>query len=145
MGHPPGTLKPGAGEAAPGITVRLVAYDATTLDEHLPFHDQVHVYLRDLYDHTVQVMETIESYRDLNAGMLETYLSMVSNRMNEVMKTLTVIATLFIPLTFVVGVYGMNFQNMPELHWRWGYPALWVLMILVTGIMLRYFRRRKWF
>jgi len=114
-------------------------------DEDLPFHDQMRLYLRDLYDHTVQVMETIESYRDLNAGMLETYLSMVSNRMNEVMKTLTVIATLFIPLTFVVGLYGMNFEYMPELHWRWGYPALWALMVLVAIAMLRYFKRKRWF
>lgn len=114
-------------------------------DEDLPFHDQLHVYLRDLHDHTVQVMETIESYRDLNAGMLETYLSIVSNRMNEVMKTLTVIATLFIPLTFVAGVYGMNFEHMPELHWRWAYPALWVFMIGVTIAMLMYFRRKGWF
>lgn len=87
-------------------------------DEDLPFQHHLHLYLRDLYDHTVQVIETIESYRELNAGMLETYLSTVSQRTNEVMRTLTVIATLFIPLTFVVGVYGMNFDHMPELHWR---------------------------
>ena len=114
-------------------------------DEDMPFNDQMHVYFRDLYDHTVQVMETIESYRDLNGGMLETYLSMVSNRMNEVMKTLTVIATLFIPLTFVVGVYGMNFEHMPELHWRWGYPAIWAFMIFVSAMMLLYFNRKRWF
>ena len=114
-------------------------------DEDLPFHDQLHMYLRDLYDHTVQVMETIESYRDLNAGMLETYFSMVSNRMNDVMKTLTVIATLFIPLTFVVGVYGMNFEFMPELHWRWAYPALWAFMLGVVIVMLMYFKRKRWF
>ncbi len=113
-------------------------------DEDLPFHDKLHVYLRDLYDHTVQVIETTESYRDLNAGMLETYLSMVSNRMNEVMKTLTIIATLFIPLTFVVGVYGMNFDHMPELHLRWGYPALWGFMVLVSIAMFRYFKRKRW-
>ena len=90
-------------------------------------------------------METIESYRDLNAGMLETYFSMVSNRMNDVMKTLTVIATLFIPLTFVVGVYGMNFEFMPELHWRWAYPALWAFMLGVVIVMLMYFKRKRWF
>lgn len=121
------------------------AINAMLRDEDLPFHDQLHVYLRDLYDHTVQVMETIESYRDLNAGMLETYLSMVSNRMNEVMKTLTVIATLFIPLTFVAGVYGMNFEHMPELHWRWAYPALWAFMVIVAIAMLMYFKRKRWF
>lgn len=114
-------------------------------DEDLPFHDQLHVYLRDLYDHTVQVMETIDSYRDLNSGMLETYLSMVNNRMNEAMKTLTVIATLFIPLTFVAGVYGMNFEHMPELHFRWAYPALWAFMVGVATVMLMYFKRKKWF
>ncbi len=114
-------------------------------DEDLPFRDQLHVYLRDLYDHTVQVNETIESYRELNSAMLETYLSAVNNRMNEVMKTLTVIATLFIPLTFLVGVYGMNFDHMPELHWRWSYLAIWGLMITVTLVMLRYFRTRGWF
>lgn len=114
-------------------------------DEDLPFRGQLHVYLRDLYDHTVHVIETIESYRELNSAMLETYLSAVNNRMNEVMKTLTVIATLFIPLTFLVGVYGMNFDHMPELHWRWSYLAIWGLMIAVTLLMLRHFRKRGWF
>lgn len=113
-------------------------------DEDLPFHDEIHMYIRDLYDHTVQVMETIEAYRDINAGMLEAYLSIVSNRMNEVMKTLTIIATLFIPLTFVAGVYGMNFEHMPELHWRWAYPALWGFMGAIAVVMLIYFKRKRW-
>ena len=82
------------------------------------------VYLRDLYDHAVQVLDTVETYRDILAGMLDIYLSSVSNRMNEVMKVLTVIATIFIPLTFIAGIYGMNFEHMPELKWRYGYLLL---------------------
>lgn len=113
-------------------------------DEALPFTDGLHVYLRDLYDHTVHVVETVESYRDLNAGMLDTYLSSMNNRMNEVMKTLTVIATLFMPLTFITGIYGMNFEYMPELHLRWAYPALWLSFLTITGSMLIHFRRRGW-
>ena len=102
------------------------------------------IFLRDVHDHTIRVIETIESLRDLAGGMVDTYLSTVSNRMNEVMKVLTVIATLFIPLTFIVGVYGMNFAYLPEKDWRWGYPAVWAVMIAVVLVMLGYFRRRKW-
>ncbi len=101
-------------------------------------------YLRDLHDHTVQVIDTTETLRDLLGGMLETYLSSVSNRMNEVMKVLTIIATIFIPLTFIAGVYGMNFKDMPELGWHWAYPAVWLLMLLVAAGMVIYFRRRRW-
>jgi magnesium transporter len=102
-------------------------------------------YLADVYDHTIQVIETTEIYRDTLSGLLDLYLSSVSNRMNEVMKVLTIIATLFIPLTFIVGVYGMNFEFMPELKWPWGYPAIWLLMIGSVALMLRYFRRNGWF
>jgi len=102
------------------------------------------VYLRDVYDHTIQIIDTIESLRDIVSGMLDTYLSSISNRMNAVMKVLTIIATLFIPLTFVAGIYGMNFENMPELKWRYGYAAVWVVMLLVSVLMLVYFRRKKW-
>lgn len=102
------------------------------------------VYLRDLYDHIIQVVDVVETYRDTISGMLDIYLSSVSNRMNEVMKVLTIIATIFIPLTFLVGVYGMNFDYMPELQWPWAYPALWTVMIGVAGGMLVYFRRRRW-
>jgi len=102
------------------------------------------VYLRDAYDHTIQVLDTIESYRDMVSGMLDTYLSSMSNRLNEIMKVLTIIATIFIPLTFLAGVYGMNFRYMPELTWRWGYPLLWLLMALLGLGMLAYFRRRRW-
>jgi magnesium transporter len=102
------------------------------------------VYLRDLYDHTVQVIDTIEASRDMLAGMLDVYLSSISNRMNEIMKFLTIIGTIFIPLTFIAGVYGMNFQNMPELHWRWGYFGALGLMLLVSLFLLVYFRRKNW-
>jgi magnesium transporter len=102
------------------------------------------VYLRDVYDHTVQIIDTIESFRDIVSGMLDTYLSSISNRMNAVMKVLTIIATLFIPLTFVAGIYGMNFEHMPELKWRYGYAAVWAVMLVVAAGMLVYFRRKKW-
>jgi magnesium transporter len=102
------------------------------------------IYLRDVYDHTIQIIDTIESSRDMVSGMLDIYLSSLSNKMNAVMKVLTIIATLFIPLTFVAGIYGMNFKYMPELEWRWAYPILWLVMIAVAVIMLFYFRRKKW-
>ena len=95
--------------------------------------------------HTLQVIDTVETYRDLLTSLLEVYLSSVSNRMNEVMKVLTIIATIFIPLTFIVGVYGMNFAYMPELRWRWGYATVWGVIILVTVGLIAYFRRKGWF
>jgi magnesium transporter len=102
------------------------------------------VYLRDVYDHTIQVIDTIETYRDMLSGMLDIYLSSISNRMNEVMKVLTVIATIFIPLTFLVGVYGMNFKYMPELEKQWSYPVLWVVMGIIALVMVAHFKRKKW-
>ncbi len=108
------------------------------------------VYLRDVYDHTIQIIDNIESFRDMLSGMVDLYLSSVSNKMNEVMKVLTVIATIFIPLTFVTGLYGMNFNthaspfSMPELNWYWGYPALWVVMIVVSLSLFLYFRKKMW-
>jgi magnesium transporter len=102
------------------------------------------IYLRDIYDHTIQVIDTIETFRDVLSGMLDIYLSSISNRMNEVMKVLTIIATIFIPLTFIAGVYGMNFKYMPELEEPWGYPAVWSVMIIIGISMLFYFRRKKW-
>jgi len=102
------------------------------------------IYFRDVYDHAVQVIDTIETYRDMLSGMLDIYLSSISNRMNEVMKVLTVIATVFMPLTFLAGIYGMNFKYMPELEWRWGYIALWGLMVVIAVFMLILFRRKKW-
>jgi magnesium transporter len=102
------------------------------------------IYLRDVYDHTIQVIDTVETFRDMVSGMLDIYLSSVSNRMNEVMKVLTIIATIFIPLTLIAGIYGMNFQYMPELGWRWGYPMVWLVMLVVGALMLVYFRRKRW-
>ena len=102
------------------------------------------VYMRDVYDHTIQVMDAVETFRDMLSGMLDIYLSSLSNRMNEVMKVLTVISTIFIPLTFVVGLYGMNFRHMPELEQTWGYPAILILMFAVALLMVVFFRRRKW-
>ncbi|MFH1502295.1 MAG: magnesium/cobalt transporter CorA [Candidatus Eisenbacteria bacterium] len=107
-------------------------------------HEETDVYLRDVYDHTIQVIETLESYRDMVSGMFDTYLSSLSNRMNEVMKVLTMIATIFIPITFIAGVYGMNFQHMPELHKPWAYPAVLLLMLAVGVWMVAYFKRKRW-
>lgn len=107
-------------------------------------HDELQIYLRDLYDHTIQVIDTVESLRDMLSGMLDIYLSGISNRMNEVMKVLTIIATIFIPLTFLAGVYGMNFENMPELGWAWAYPMLLIAMAAIGIIMVIYFKRRRW-
>lgn len=102
------------------------------------------VYLRDVYDHTIRVIDMVETCRDILSSMHDTYLSSVSNRMNEVMKVLTIIATIFIPLTFVVGVYGMNFKFMPELQWHWGYFGIWAFMIALSVGMIVYFRKRRW-
>ena len=93
---------------------------------------------------TIQVIDTVETLRDMLQGMLDTYLSSISYRMNEVMKVLTIISTVFIPLTFIVGIYGMNFDYFPELHWWWAYPALWVIMIGIAAFMIAFFKRRKW-
>ncbi len=106
--------------------------------------DTTRLYLRDVYDHTIQIIDAIESFRDMVSGMLDIYLSSLSNRMNAVMKVLTIIATIFIPLTFVAGIYGMNFEHMPELTWRYGYAVVWVVMLVIAASMLIYFRRKKW-
>jgi len=102
------------------------------------------IYLRDVYDHTIQIIDTVESYRDMLSGMLDVYLSIISNKMNEVMKVLTIFAAIFIPLTFVAGVYGMNFGFMPELGWRWGYFVVLLVMAAIGATMLFYFRRKRW-
>ncbi|HVP77131.1 MAG TPA: magnesium/cobalt transporter CorA [Thermodesulfobacteriota bacterium] len=102
------------------------------------------IYLRDVYDHVVQIMDTVEVYREMLSGMLDIYLSSVSNRLNSVMKVLTIIATIFMPLTFIAGIYGMNFKYMPELEWRWGYPAVWLMVVLIGISMLIYFKKKKW-
>ena len=102
------------------------------------------IYLRDLYDHTVQIIDTVETSREMLSGMLDIYLSSEANRTNEVMKVLTVYATIFMPLTFIVGLYGMNFKYMPELEWHWGYYTVLVFMAAISGGMMLYFRRKKW-
>jgi magnesium transporter len=106
--------------------------------------ESTQLYLRDVYDHTIQVIDTIETFRDMVSGMLDIYLSSISNKMNEIMKVLTIIATLFIPLTFLAGVYGMNFQYMPELKSRWGYPVILLVMVTALVSMLVYFRKKRW-
>jgi magnesium transporter len=103
-----------------------------------------HLFLRDLYDHTIRVIDTVETFRDLLSGMMDIYLSSVSNRMNEIMKVLTIITTIFIPLSFIAGIYGMNFDNIPELHGHYSYPILWIVMISIAVGMVFYFKRKKW-
>lgn len=119
-------------------------------DEHGFIQDETRVYLRDCADHALRILDLLESYREWSADLTDFALSVMSNRMNDVMRVLTTIATVFIPLTFIAGIYGMNFDpdasslNMPELRWRWGYPAVWTVM-LVTGVaLLWWFRRRGW-
>lgn len=108
--------------------------------------EKTRIYLRDVYDHTIQVIDTIESYRDMIVGMLDTYLSSTSNKLNEVMKVLTIISTLFIPLTFLAGVYGMNFHSFPELGKEWMYPwGFWSITLVVVIVMIIYFKKKKWF
>jgi magnesium transporter len=119
-------------------------FNSLLRDESPIFSQGTRVYLRDAYDHAVQVIDNTETMRDLTAGLLDMYLSSVSNRMNETMKVLTLIATMFIPLTFLVGVYGMNFDYMPELHWAWAYPVLWIAMVAVAATMFIWFRRKSW-
>jgi magnesium transporter len=114
------------------------------------FSEETHVYLRDCYDHSVQIIDMLETYRETASGLLDVYLSSLSNRMNGIMKVLTMIATIFMPLSFIAGVYGMNFNpakspwNMPELEWYWGYPYALGLMFLVVAGMLIFFRRKGW-
>ncbi|MDX1764691.1 MAG: magnesium/cobalt transporter CorA [bacterium] len=113
-------------------------------DESSLVTETTRLFLRDVYDHTIQSIDTVETFRDMLSGMLDLYLSSISNKMNEVMKVLTIIATLFIPITFVVGIYGMNFENMPELKWPFGYAAVWILMVAIAISLLIYFKRKKW-
>lgn len=112
--------------------------EATLIQEHTK------IYFRDVYDHTIQVIDTIESFRDMISGILDIYLSSVSNHMNEVMKVLTIFAAIFIPLTFIAGIYGMNFSFMPELSWHWGYPIVLTVMTLIAFFLLFYFKRKRW-
>jgi magnesium transporter len=113
-------------------------------EPHECLSDVTRTYLRDVYEHAVQVIDIVETYRELATGLTETYMTAMSNRMNEIVKVLTIIGTIFIPLTFLAGVYGMNFHYLPELEWRWSYPVFWAVSIAIAGGMLAWFRSRKW-
>ena len=120
-------------------------------DEYPHINQETLVYFKDCYDHTIQIMDLLESYRETSSSMLDIYLSSVSQRLNEAMRSLTIIATIFMPLTFIVGVYGMNFSinpdspwAMPELHWKYGYPAVWAVMLAIAFGMWFYFKRKNW-
>jgi magnesium transporter len=123
--------------------MREVISNLNRLDSPL-IQDSTKIYIQDVYDHTIQVIDTIESFREVSSGMLDIYLSNISQRMNEIMKVLTVVATIFVPLTFITSLYGMNFDNMPELHWKWGYYTVISLMLGISALMLYYFRRKQW-
>jgi len=114
-------------------------------EENQLIRESTRIYFRDIYDHTIQIMDTLDTFRDIISGMLDTYLSSMSNRMNEIMKVLTIFASIFIPLTFIAGIYGMNFEYMPELKWPWGYPVLWFIMLTVGVAMVVSFKKKKWF
>jgi magnesium transporter len=118
--------------------------NALSKDQSNLIHETTHIFLRDVYDHTIQAVETIDSFRDILSGLQDLYLSTISNKMNEVMKVLTIIATIFIPLTFIAGIYGMNFKFMPELELKWAYPALWAVLIVIFCLMLVWFKRKRW-
>ncbi|HSK10180.1 MAG TPA: magnesium/cobalt transporter CorA [Vicinamibacterales bacterium] len=113
-------------------------------EPHDCLSEQTRTYMRDIYDHTVQIIDIVETYREVAMGLTETYMTAMSNRLNEVMKVLTIIGTIFIPLTFLAGVYGMNFTHFPELNWRWSYPAFWAISAATAAAMLAWFRRRRW-
>jgi magnesium transporter len=106
--------------------------------------EKTQIYFRDVADHAIRVLELIESYREVLSGLLDIYISSVSNKMNEVMKVLTVFASIFIPLTFLAGIYGMNFEYMPELKWKWAYPVLWIGFIAIPVVLIIYFKKKKW-
>jgi magnesium transporter len=112
--------------------------------EYPMFCDSTVVYMRDVYDHIIHIIDTIDTFRDIISGMLDIYLSSISNRMNEIMKVLTIISTIFIPLTFIVGIYGMNFRYIPEFGWKWGYPSVMAVMLALAAFMLYWFKRKKW-
>ena len=114
-------------------------------EEFSLIHESTSIFFKDVYGHVFQIIDTIDSFRDMVSGMLDTYLTNVSNKMNDIMKVLTIIATIFIPLTFIAGIYGMNFKFMPELEWKWGYLSVWIFMILIFSGMIFYFRNKKWF
>ncbi|WP_339734758.1 magnesium/cobalt transporter CorA [uncultured Gimesia sp.] len=112
--------------------------------DHGLISEKIHIYYRDVFDHVLRITESVDSYRDMLGGLLDIYVSSVSNKMNEIMKILTVFASIFIPLTFIAGIYGMNFEYMPELKWKWSYPALWVVFVTIPTVLLVYFKKKKW-
>ena len=114
-------------------------------EEFSLIHESTSIFFKDIYDHVFHIIDTIDTFRDMVSGMLDTYNTTVSNKMNEIMKVLTIIATIFIPLTFIAGIYGMNFKFMPELEWKWGYLSVWIFIILIFSGMIFYFRNKKWF
>jgi magnesium transporter len=109
------------------------------------FTDDIRIYLHDIYDHLIQIVDSIETYQDILSNMLDTYLSSISNKTNDTMKILTIFSTIFIPLTFLAGVYGMNFKVLPELGFGYGYPLFWVISIIIAAVMLMFFHKKKWF
>ncbi len=113
-------------------------------EPHECLSDTTRTYLRDVYDHTIQVIDILETYREVASGLTETYMTSMSNHLNEIMKVLTIIGTIFIPLTFLAGVYGMNFHDMPELSQAWAYPMFWVICLVMAGGMILWFKRRGW-
>jgi len=127
-----------------GIWPQREAVNSLLRDDSPFVSDEVRVYLRDCYDHCVQIMDAVETYRELVGGLMDVYLSSVGNRQNEVMKVLTIMASIFIPLTFLAGIYGMNFQHMPELASKWGYPILLTVMLVTAAGMVLYFRVKGW-
>lgn len=133
------------------IYIRKTLWPTRTAISHLTKNDYDLVdektlyYFRDIYDNIIQMIDIIETYRDICSGMLDTYLSSVSNKTNEIMKVLTIFSTIFIPLTFLAGVYGMNFKFLPELSWKYGYLGFWIISIIIILILLRYFKMKKWF
>lgn len=112
--------------------------------EYSVFSQNTGVYLRDVYDHIIQIIDTLETYQDIMTNMLDTYLSSISNKTNDVMKILTIFSTIFIPLTFLAGIYGMNFSNIPELRWKYGYIIFWLVSACIIAAMLRFFKKKKW-
>ncbi len=121
------------------VVNRLCRDDFPMIDPHS------RMYFRDIYDHLVRIYDLLDGIRDMTTSALEVYLNATSLRLNEVMKALTIVSTIFLPLSFVAGVYGMNFQYMPELGWRWGYPMVWVVFIMIVVGMLSFFKKRRWF
>jgi magnesium transporter len=121
------------------------ALSKLTKDESGYIGNEMTKYFNDVYDHVVHLIDSLETYKDLNSGLMDIHINAMNTRMNEVMKILTVFSTIFMPLTFIVGVYGMNFDFMPELHWKYGYLVVWGFMITITVAMIRYFKFKKWF